>query len=120
MRNFGRWFGAQAKISIFVWLSAGGCFPGSHFGLLGWLSERVVNPADMEGVYPYFFALFVYGYIILLLSIRSALRYFAAKVILLFNRHNFGQSVPAHADCTDIARSVRQLNKSIRCCNTSA
>ena len=74
MRNFGRWFGAQAKISELRLAFGWGLFPWLiAFSLLGWLSERVVNPADIEGVYPYFFAFFVYGYIILLLCIRSAL-----------------------------------------------
>lgn len=85
MRNFGRWFGARAKISdirlalgwgIAPWLLA--------FGLLAWLSARVVNPADLEGVYLYFFVLFLYGYVILLMCLRSALGISMIKTFLCF------------------------------------
>ena len=74
MRNFGRWFGAQANIADIRLALGWGLLPWLiTFCLLGWLSVRVVNPADMKDVYLYFFGLFVYGYVILLLGIRSAL-----------------------------------------------
>lgn len=83
MRNFGRWFGAQAEIPHLRLAFGWGALPWLlAFGMLAWLSDRAVNPEDLAGLYPYFFAIFVYGYVILLLCLRSALGISLLKTFL--------------------------------------
>lgn len=83
MRNFGRWFGAEARPKDLRLALGWGLLPWLlAFGMLAWLSERAVNPADLAGIYPYFFGLFLYGYVVLLVCLQAALRVSFLKTFL--------------------------------------
>lgn len=74
MRNFGRWFGAEARLKDLRLALGWGLLPWLLvFAVLAWLSEQVVNPSALARIYPYFFGLFLYGYVILLVCLKSAL-----------------------------------------------
>jgi hypothetical protein len=82
MRNFGRWFGAQAQVrevrtglglSLMPWLVL--------FAVLFWL-RQTLGPEALEPFYWLFFLGFVYGYTIILLSLAAALRLSVLKTFL--------------------------------------
>lgn len=82
-RNFGRWFGAQAEQKD--------TRTALGFGLLPWtllsvvLSFMIGAQIEVEVIASYapvFFAVFVYGYVIILLSLSAALRLSVLKTFL--------------------------------------
>lgn len=82
LRNFGRWFGGQAKVrevrtglglSLMPWLVL--------FAVLFWLRQSL-GPETLESFYWLFFLGFVYGYTIILLSLAAALRLSVLKTFL--------------------------------------
>lgn len=83
LRNFGRWFGGQASLRE-VRVALG-------LGLLPWLLLFLalvfvlggsVDPAALASYYWLFFLGFLYGYVILLLSLAAALRLSVLKAFL--------------------------------------
>lgn len=82
-RNFGRWFGADATQKE--------TRTALGFGLLPWtllsvvLSFMLAVQVDAEQIVryaPFFFVIFVYGYVIILLSLSAALRLSVFKTFL--------------------------------------
>jgi len=82
-RNFGRWFGAEA--------SQRDTRTALGFGLLPWTLLSVVlsfmigvqlEPEVIVSYAPLFFVVFVYGYVIMLLSLSAALRLSVLKTFL--------------------------------------
>ncbi|MGB0333747.1 MAG: hypothetical protein ACPGGN_00135 [Opitutales bacterium] len=74
LRNFGRWFGAQAAVrdvrvalglSLMPWLAL--------FGVLFWMRQSF-GPEVLQSYYWLFFVGFVYGYVVILMSLSAALR----------------------------------------------
>jgi hypothetical protein len=83
LRNFGRWFGGQASLRE-VRIALG-------WGLLPWtllflalvlVLTRAPDAAALADYYWLFFLGFLYGYVILLLSLSAALRISALKTFL--------------------------------------
>jgi hypothetical protein len=83
LRNFGRWFGADAERrhlrvalgwGLLPWLLA--------FFLLGLARSGTMDAARLAALYPVFFGLFLYGYVILLLCLQTALRLSFFKTFL--------------------------------------
>ena len=82
-RNFGRWFGADTTQKE--------TRTALGFGLLPWtllsvvLSFMLAVQVDAEQIVryaPFFFVIFVYGYVIILLSLSAALRLSVFKTFL--------------------------------------
>lgn len=82
LRNFGRWFGAQAKVrevrgalglSLLPWL----VLFGALFGLRQSLGSEAI-----QSYYLLFFLGFVYGYAVILLCLSAALRLSVLKTFL--------------------------------------
>lgn len=82
LRNFGRWFGAQAKVrevrtglglSLMPWLLL--------FAVLFWLRQSLGAEALVQ-YYWLFFIGFIYGYTIMLLTLSAALRLSVIKTFL--------------------------------------
>ncbi len=75
VRNFSRWFGGQAELygvrtaiglSLFPWTF--------FFSFFSYLIFSTQVRADVMGLFPLFFAVFIYGFVILLLSLAAVLR----------------------------------------------
>jgi hypothetical protein len=83
IRNFGRWFGASARQSELRTALGWGILPWTAlFAMLPLLMAGASDAGELAGIYPFFFAAFVYGYIVLLLSLSAALRLSVLKTFL--------------------------------------
>ncbi|MFP4157221.1 MAG: hypothetical protein ACLFU4_06335 [Opitutales bacterium] len=85
MRNFGRWFGAAARLPQLRLAIGWGLLPWLlAFGLLAVMSGRTEDPEVLAGLFRYFFIPFAYGYVILLLCLQVALQISFLKTFLCF------------------------------------
>ena len=82
-RNFGRWFGAEATQRDTRTALGLGLLPWTLLSmLLALLIGARVEPEVIVGYAPLFFVVFVYGYVIILLSLSAALRISVLKTFL--------------------------------------
>jgi len=73
LRNFGRWFGASASLAAVRLALGWGLLPWAV--CLGLLFVGIdAGGADPQQMFPFFFAVLVYGFVILLLALSAALR----------------------------------------------
>ena len=83
LRNFGRWFGGEASLEGARSALGLGLFPWvlvfAAFGLAASLSSKV---DELVAYFPLFFAGFLYGFAVLLMSISAALRLGVLKAFL--------------------------------------
>lgn len=82
LRNFGRWFGAQAEQGHLRLALGWGLLPWLITFALFALALVQVAPEQLAGLFPLFFAGFLYGYVILLLCVQTALRLSFVKSFL--------------------------------------
>jgi hypothetical protein len=83
IRNFGRWFGSSvAQVDVRTALGWGVLPWTLLFGALPVLIAGSGDASELANLYPIFFAGFVYGYVILLLSVSAALRLTVLKTFL--------------------------------------
>lgn len=83
LRNFGRWFGAEAEVAHLRLALGWGLLPWlCSFALVAVCREGAAQTVDLAGLYPLFFAFFIYGYVVLLLCLQAALRITLVKTFL--------------------------------------
>ncbi len=82
-RNFGRWFGAQATQQDARTALGFGLLPWTVLSVvLSFMVGAQIDPEVIVSYAPVFFVIFVYGYVIILLSLSAALRLSALKTFL--------------------------------------
>lgn len=74
LRNFGRWFGAQARLYEMRVALGWGLMPWTVLFVLLTAMVRVEGAESAVTIAPILFAGFIYGYVLILLSISAALR----------------------------------------------
>jgi len=83
LRNFGRWFGARAKLPEMRVALGWGLLPWTGlFGIVALMVSRGEDAEMLSSLAPILFVGFVYGYALILLSIAAALRLSALKAFL--------------------------------------
>ena len=83
LRNFGRWFGAQAKLSDMRIALGWGLLPWTVlFAVVALLVSRGENAETVTSLAPVLFGGFIYGYVLILLSVAAALKLSALKAFL--------------------------------------
>ena len=83
LRNFGRWFGAAAHLHELRTALGVALLPWTLvFSLLFVLTQTAPAAESVQAWFPWFLAGFVYGFVILLLSLRAVLQVSALKTFL--------------------------------------
>lgn len=83
LRNFGRWFGAHAKLYDMRIALGWGLMPWTLlFSVLALVVNRSEDADAIMSLAPLLFIVFIYGYVTILLSIASALRLSVIKTFL--------------------------------------
>lgn len=83
LRNFSRWFGAQPELAAVRTAVGISLLPWALLFLTLLLLMRGAEDAQaLAGIFPVFFAVFVYGFVILLLSVKAVLQLTALKTFL--------------------------------------
>jgi hypothetical protein len=82
-RNFGRWFGAEATQQDTRTALGLGLLPWTLlFMVLSFVVGAETDAESVASYYPLFFIVFLYGYVIILLSLSAALRMSVLKTFL--------------------------------------
>lgn len=85
LRNFGRWFGGQASLREVRTALGWGLLPWTLLFLaLIFVLKKTPDASALVDYYWLFFLGFLYGYVILLLSLSAVLRISALKTFLCF------------------------------------
>lgn len=83
LRNFGRWFGATAAQKHLRLALGWGLLPWLlAFSLLGLVGRGSMEPEQLAALFPVFFGCLLYGYVVLLLCLQSALGISVLKTFL--------------------------------------
>ena len=83
VRNFGRWFGAAANLRDLRMALGLGLMPWTAvFCLLFLFIQSAEQVESVQGLFPLFFAGFIYGFVILLLCLRAVLEVSVVKTFM--------------------------------------
>ena len=83
LRNFSRWFGGQPELRHVRTAVGIALLPWTVlFGLFFLFAQSVEDPAMLAELFPIFFAGFLYGFVILLLSLSAALKLTVLKTFI--------------------------------------